>query len=114
MGFKKTVGKLFGKGGGGGPDYAQMAETARQNLNKAGVNTQGMSQSTLLSQYNNGYSLIAQRNTQTKEEYIEGGGSINGSYSSGGQASTSLLGAVGKKKKTLLGGYSDEASVLGG
>ena len=119
--FKRFIHKTTGLGGGGvsagviaQQNYAK-AEEARNKLNIAGVDTRGMSQATLLGQYGNGYTMIAQRNAQTANEYFAAGGGIGESGVPERTNGGGLLGWFSRKKKTLLGSYGEDgAGVLGG
>lgn len=104
--------------GGAGFDFFEKqrkdrenADKAKTTLSKAGVNTSGMSQSSLLSQYNNGYSMVKDADKQTSEAYF----SRQSKSSETQQKTGNLLSSVLLKKKTLLGGYGlAEGAVLGG
>ena len=89
----------------------EQANSARTTLSKAGVNTSGMSQSSLLSQYNNGYSMIKDADKQTAEDYF----SRQSKGSEVKQKTGNLLSSVLLRKRTLLGGYGlADGAVLGG
>lgn len=93
----------------------QQASAATTALQKAGVDTTGLSRDNLVAQYNNGYSMISEINSQTANDYFSKSGTGSGSaMESSAKESTMLSGFMPFKKKTLLGGYLGSNTVLGG
>lgn len=86
----------------------------QEKLQQAGVDTSGLSTKELVSQYDNGYSMITARNAQTANEYFQKGGTKNESGSFLSKGSSIVSGFMPLKKKTLLGGYLGSNAVLGG